>query len=220
MFSVNGDAPGCGITYNVSEKTTGWRKRLRITCSWQLPTAPILKNCIHPCAQLLSSLSAQRGEDKLWARSLNKQTQPTLFHLLLLGVNRVNPTLSGEAHIISDCLGALFKKFKDLPPYRIPSRCRHSNTLKNILVYCSDLSFQRTFSHVKAHQSDKVAFHLLPRESKLNEGFDAKAKKALRELDPGRLPRQRNFPLELIIVYVDGKNDFRHRRMDQVLGAL
>ena len=43
-------------------------------------------------------------------------------HLLLLGVNRTAPSLKGAAHIVSDCLGAL-RRVKDLPPYRIPSKC-------------------------------------------------------------------------------------------------
>ena len=82
-------------------------------------------------------------------------------HLLLLSINRINPTLTGKAHIISDCLGAL-RRVKDLPPYRIPSKCRHSDILKNIMVHCSDLSFSRLFSHVRAHQSDRIDFTSYP----------------------------------------------------------
>jgi len=125
-------------------------------------------------------------------------------HLLLLSVNRVNPTLTGEAHIISDCLGAL-RRVKDLPPYRIPSKCRHSDILKNIMVHCSDLSFSRFFSHVRAHQSDRMDFYSLPREAQLNEGCDAKAKRELRELDPTRLPPQKSFPLEPLSVFLGGE---------------
>lgn len=125
-------------------------------------------------------------------------------HLLLLSVNRINPSLTGEAHIISDCLGAL-QRVTDLPPYRIPSKCRHSDILKKIMVHCSDLSFSRLFSYVRAHQSDKIAFHKLRREAQLNEGCNATAKRELRELDPTRLPAQKCFPLEPISFFIDGE---------------
>jgi hypothetical protein len=62
------------------------------------------------------------------------------IHLLLLSMNKIYPTLKGSVEILSDCLGAL-NRVSYLPPYRIPSRCRHSDILKNILVNCRDLSF-------------------------------------------------------------------------------
>jgi hypothetical protein len=54
-----------------------------------------------------------------------------VIHLLLVSVNRVHKSLSGSAKVVSDCLGAL-RRVTHLPPYRIPSRCRHSDILKNI----------------------------------------------------------------------------------------
>jgi len=60
------------------------------------------------------------------------------IHLILLSVNKVNPDLPGSVHIYSDCLGAL-DKVKNLPPHRIPSKCRHSDVLKNIMIHCSDI---------------------------------------------------------------------------------
>jgi hypothetical protein len=77
------------------------------------------------------------------------------LHLLLLSFNKTRPNLRGSVHIYSDCLGAL-NKVEHLPPGCIPSRCRHSDILKNILVNCSNLTFQRFFSHVKAHQDDHL----------------------------------------------------------------
>ncbi len=74
-------------------------------------------------------------------------------HLLLLVVDMVSPGLSGSATIYSDCLGALGRVAK-LPPYCIPSRCRHSDILKTIMVNCVSLSFQREYHHVVAHQDD------------------------------------------------------------------
>ncbi len=61
-------------------------------------------------------------------------------HLLLLAVKTVSPGLSGSATEYSDCLGAL-GRVAELPPYRIPSRCRHSFILKTIMVNCASLSF-------------------------------------------------------------------------------
>ena len=55
-------------------------------------------------------------------------------HLILISVNKVNPNLVGSVHIYYDCLGA-FDKVKNLPPHRIPSKCRHSDDLKYIKLY-------------------------------------------------------------------------------------
>jgi hypothetical protein len=104
-------------------------------------------------------------------------------HLILLAVNTVHPELPGSVHIHSDCLGAL-KKVKELPPERIPSRCRHADILKNILIHCSKLLFTRYFSHVKAHQDDEREWSDLTRESQLNCGCDYGAKKRLYLSDP------------------------------------
>jgi hypothetical protein len=73
------------------------------------------------------------------------------IHLILQSINEVFTVLQGLVYIYSDCLGAL-NKVKNLPPYRIPTQCSHSDILKNIMVNCSNLSFTRIFSHVKAHQ--------------------------------------------------------------------
>ena len=57
------------------------------------------------------------------------------IHLLLLAVNTVSPGLTGRVKIYSDCLGALGHT-AELPLYRIPTRCKHSDVLKMILVNC------------------------------------------------------------------------------------
>jgi hypothetical protein len=75
------------------------------------------------------------------------------FHLILLSVNEVNQDLTGSVEIFSDCLGAL-DKVQNLPPSRIPLRCSHSEVLKNIIVNCSGLTFDRYYSYVSAHQGD------------------------------------------------------------------
>jgi hypothetical protein len=62
------------------------------------------------------------------------------IHLILLSANKIHGALVGSAEVISNCLGAL-RRVTELPPYRIPSRCKHSDILKNILVICRALSF-------------------------------------------------------------------------------
>ena len=126
------------------------------------------------------------------------------IHLILLSVNKVNPTLAGSAHIYSDCLGAL-SRVEHLPPHKIPTRCRHSDILKTILVNCSDLTFKRYFSHVSAHQDDDIApseFNSLSLESRWNCAMDFGAKSEIWKLQPDDLPDQQPFPLEPICMFV------------------
>ena len=65
---------------------------------------------------------------------------PMEIHLILLAANKVWLSLIERAVIYSDCLGAL-GRVANLPPYRIPTKCWHSDILKNILVNCTSLSF-------------------------------------------------------------------------------
>jgi len=126
------------------------------------------------------------------------------IHLLLVSVNRVHTSLSGSVKVVSDCLGAL-RRVVDLPPYRIPSRCRHSDILKNILVNCQDLTFNVHYSHVRAHQDDNTLFDKLSRSSQLNCICDHLPKQRLSngEFKPrGSRPL---FPLEPIGITVGGE---------------
>ncbi len=126
-------------------------------------------------------------------------------HLLLLAVNTVSPNLSGSATILYfDCLGALGCMAK-LPPYRIPSRCRHLDILKTIMVNCASLSFQWEYHHVAAHQDDHTWWEDLTRAAQLNLACDAGAKAILRSQDAINLPPQEAFPLEPICMFVEGK---------------
>ena len=125
------------------------------------------------------------------------------IHLLLLAFNKVWPNQEGAVHIFSDCLGAL-RKVEHLPPHRIPSRCRHSDILKTIMVNCSDLSFKRFFSHVKAHQEDVIEWNHLSREAQLNCGCDLAAKGEITDIDPEQQLSQRQFPLEPVCLFIDG----------------
>jgi hypothetical protein len=123
--------------------------------------------------------------------------------LLLLAVNTVSPGLVGWVKIYSDCLGALGRT-AELPPYCIPTRCRHSDILKTILVNCGGLSFHREYIHVKAHQDDPMRWEDLSREAQLNAACDASAKAMLRLQDIINLPQQEPFPLEPLCMFAEG----------------
>ncbi len=126
------------------------------------------------------------------------------IHLILCGINVVSPNLRGSVLILSNCLGAL-NKVEDLLPYRIPTQCSHLDILKNFMVNCSELSFSRHYSHVKAHQDDHRAYSDLSREAQLNCQMDYLAKKAIYEAqEPQGTPTGR-FPLEPICVFL-GRN--------------
>ncbi len=122
------------------------------------------------------------------------------IHLILKAADQLWPRLSGRAVIFSDCLGAL-KKVADLPPHKIPVRCRHSDILKNIMVHCTSLSFALAYSHVKAHQDYNEEFKNLPRPAQINIHCDGMAKGKIWEL-PTELPRQKSFPLEPVTVWI------------------
>ena len=125
-------------------------------------------------------------------------------HLLLLAVETVLPGLSGCAMIYSDCLGAL-SRVAELPPYRIPTQCRHSDILKTIMVNCASLSFQQEYTYVAAHQDNHTRWEDLTCAAQLNLACDAGAKTILRSQDVTDLPQQEAFPLKSICMFVDGK---------------
>jgi hypothetical protein len=122
------------------------------------------------------------------------------IHLILLSVNEVQPHLKGSIHICSDCLGAL-NKVKDSPPLQIPSSWAHSDVLKNILVNCAELSFTCLYSHVRAHQDDKIEYHDLPCPSQLNCSMDFYAKRAILDVQLMNMPCQQAFPLKPVCTF-------------------
>ena len=127
------------------------------------------------------------------------------IHLLLLSVNKVYPDLKGEVDIVSDCLGAL-GRVSDLPSYKIPTRCKHSDILKNILVNCRDMTFSLLYSHVKAHQDDSADFNSLSKQSQQNCVCDYLAKEDIRTTSMSdHQPKSQPFPLEPICMYVGGE---------------
>ena len=122
-------------------------------------------------------------------------------HLILLGMNTLFPDLRGSIRVYSDCKGAL-DKVKHLPPRRLPSQCRHSDILKNILVNCSSLTFKLEYEHIEAHQDEHTKFSRLTRPAQLNCAVDAGAKRALLDVVDTATPEKRGFPLEPITCYI------------------
>ena len=100
------------------------------------------------------------------------------INLILLAVNKVNPAFQGRAQIYSDCLGALVT-VATLPNKRISCRCKHSDILKNIMVNFRNLTFACSYSHVKAHQDDNMAYKYLSRPYELNCIIGDHAKKVV-----------------------------------------
>ncbi len=126
------------------------------------------------------------------------------IHLLLLSVNKIHPRLEGSVEIVLDCLGAL-DQVSHLPPHRIPSRCRHSNILKTILVNCRDLSFTTYYSHIKAHQDDQTSFQNLGRKAQLNCICNHATKFRIATDGTKRPESGKMFPLEPVGVFVQGE---------------
>ncbi len=121
-------------------------------------------------------------------------------HLILLAMNEVNTNLIGSVHICLDCLGVL-DKVKKLPPSQIPTGSTHLDVLKNILVNCSNLSFNQYYSHVEAHQDDCGEYLSLSRPSQLICSMNYLAKKALWDLQVTGPPSQQAFPLKPICIF-------------------
>ncbi len=111
----------------------------------RLCSAAFVLECSKRCGRVVGSFleallvaNAYRGE------LLGLMT----IHLILLSINKLQQNLKGSGEIVLDCLGVL-KQVTYLPPYWIPSRCRHLDILKTILVHCRGLLFTTYYSHIK-----------------------------------------------------------------------
>ena len=67
------------------------------------------------------------------------------IHLVLRGVYEFSKAIGGSVQIISDCMRAL-NKVENMPPYQIPTKCSHPDILKNIMITCEGLSFEKVFA--------------------------------------------------------------------------
>ena len=130
----------------------------------QLCSAAFVLECAHGHGRLIGSFKeASKAANTYRGELLGLMA----IHLILVSVNRVHKSLCGNVQVVSNCLGAL-QWVTYLPPYCIPSRCKHSNILKNMLVNCQDLTFSVHYSHIKAHQDNTTAFNKLSRKLQLN----------------------------------------------------
>jgi hypothetical protein len=90
---------------------------------------------------------------------------------------------------------------KILPPLQIPTGSAHLDVLKNILMNCSNLSFNRYYSHVEARQDDCGDYISLSWPLQLNCLMDYLAKKALWDLQVSQPPSQQAFPFKPICIF-------------------
>ena len=74
------------------------------------------------------------------------------------------------------------------------------------MVNCQKLTFACSYSHVKAHQDDDMAYQYLSRPSQLNCIMDDHAKKVILGIEGLHLPAQEIFPLELVAIFVGNEN--------------
>jgi hypothetical protein len=116
----------------------------------QLCSAAFVLECAHGRGRLIGSFKKASKAAKTYRGEL---LGLMAIHLILVSVNWVHKSLFGNVQVVSDCLGAL-QRVTYLPPYHVPSRCKHSVILKNILVNYQDLMFSVHYSHIKAHQDD------------------------------------------------------------------
>ena len=90
----------------------------------------------------------------------------------------------------------------NLPTNRINFRCKHSDILNKIMVNYQNLTFACSYSHVKAHQYDDMAYQYLSRPSQLNCIMDDHAKKVIWGVAGLYLLDQEIFPLEPVAIFV------------------
>jgi hypothetical protein len=112
--------------------------------------AAFVLECSHGCGRIFGSFSESLRVANAYRGEL---LGLMAIHLILLSVNKIHQNLGGSVEIVSDCLGTL-NRVTYLPPYCIPSCCRHLDILKIILVHCRDLSFTTYYSHIRTHQDD------------------------------------------------------------------
>jgi hypothetical protein len=129
---TSGDVVGYGSTCPLKEEQIGSSK-----LSWQGPWWLSRTGPTYGRSTLIYVLPHCRrrlvGSFKEASKAANVYRGELLglmaIHLILVSVNRVHKSLSGNAKVVSNCLGAL-QWVTYLPPYRIPSRCKHSNILQ------------------------------------------------------------------------------------------
>lgn len=119
-----------------------------------------------------------------------------------MSVVKTNDSLVGTVDIYSNCKTALWT-IENLLLTMIPSRFRHANILKLILIHCKDEAAMRMYTHVRAHQDDIKDYDDLSRPSQLNCKMDAIAKQSIWDWEQyGKQNVKRKLPLEALTIQV------------------
>jgi hypothetical protein len=169
---------------------------------WQLDPRSCSSAFVLECTQGRGRLIGSFKEASRAANAYRGELMGLMaVHLILVSMNWVHKSLCGNVQVVSGCLGAL-QRVTYLPPYRIPSRWKHSNILKNLLMNCQDLTFSVHYSHVKAYQDDKTAFNKLSRKFQLNCICNHLAKQCLSEEAIKRKGGSQLFLLEPIGIFI------------------
>ncbi len=126
-----------------------------------LCSAAFVLKCSAGCGRIIGSFSKSLHVANAYR---GKLLGLMAIHLILQSINEIHRNLSGSVEIVSNCLGAL-NRVTYHPTYRIPSRCWHSDILKNILVHCRYLTFTTYYSHIKAHQDNNMSFNKLSQKA-------------------------------------------------------
>jgi hypothetical protein len=105
------------------------------------------------------------------------------------------------------------ERITDLPSGRIPSRIKHADILKILMVHCKNFSFGCSYLHVKAHQDDRQSYYALTRPAQLNCQVDFYAKSVIWGLEGSQPPPQDMLPLEALGVFA-GKTKITSGRGD------
>ena len=118
------------------------------------------------------------------------------IHLILLSFNKTWPGLQGKVDTYSNCLGTLNSQESASSPYSFQVQAL-------LLANCGNISFDRYFTHVEAHQDNCKGWNVMDYPAQLNSGCDAAAKQhnIATSLEPPQ--PQPPFPLEPATLYVN-----------------
>ena len=140
-------------------------------------SAAIMFECTQGRGQLsLSFADRSLSANAFWGELLGLMA----IHLILHSLSEMQPLLTGQVDIYSDCMGAL-QTLSNLPPSRVPPKWKHADILKIITSHGQKIPFQCRFFHVRAHQDDTTDWTALTHTSQLNCACDVAAKREIIE---------------------------------------
>lgn len=120
-------------------------------------------------------------------------------NLVLWSVAAATPDLHGVVPVYCNCQGAI-RRIQDIPQSRLPTKTKHADILKMILLHSSSSTVTPDYRHISAHQDTSLPLEALLRPAQLNCECDYRAKEHLLghlENPPNRiLPRE---PLAIMV---------------------